>query len=73
MALIVNDYTRRELTFDTDMLPALAAIATRFANVLNDTYCAGLWRNDLRQSLIWKVGIYPENISPSKHREPTWS
>lgn len=70
---LVFDYTSRELSLRTDMLPALSGIATRFAKVLGDSYCAGLWRNDLRQGLGWESACYPGLTRPSEYRAPTWS
>lgn len=68
---IIEDYSTRQLTLRTDMLPALSGIATRFASMLNDSYCAGLWRNDLLNGLAWMaVG---DKTRPSAYRAPSWS
>ena len=73
MHKIVEDYSQRQLTFSTDMLPALSGIATRFASILQDTYCAGLWRNDLQRSLVWSADSFDLKARPSKYRAPSWS
>jgi Heterokaryon incompatibility protein (HET) len=70
---ILEDYTQRQLTFRADLLPALSGIATRFGIVLNDTFCAGLWRNDLQVGLAWNTGADPLTPKPSEYRAPTWS
>jgi hypothetical protein len=70
---IVDDYSNRQLTVRTDTLPALSGIATRFASVLNDTYCAGLWRNDMLRCLAWWTAPGAETRRPSEYRAPTWS
>jgi hypothetical protein len=43
---IVTDYSRRHITRASDRLPALAGIASKLENHLNDTYLYGLWTND---------------------------
>jgi Heterokaryon incompatibility protein (HET) len=68
---IITDYSGRHLTLSKDTLPALSGIATRFAEILDDTYCAGFWRNDLRNSLGWKVGY--QVTRRSEYRAPSWS
>lgn len=69
---IVEDYTLRQLTVSSDKLPALSGIATRFASVLNDSYCAGLWKNDLKNGLGWQRDSYGGRRS-AEYRAPTWS
>jgi hypothetical protein len=50
---IVKEFTSRELTVPTDLLPALSALAGEFALVAGDTYAAGLCRRELPHSLAW--------------------
>jgi Heterokaryon incompatibility protein (HET) len=69
---LINDYSERQLTTRTDVLPALSGIATRFASILQDTYCAGLWRNDLQNTLVWNVN-FSQPARPSEFRAPSWS
>jgi Heterokaryon incompatibility protein (HET) len=68
---IIEDYSPRKFTLSTDMLPALSGIATRFASMLNDSYCAGLWRNDLLNGLAWTAA--GDKTRPSAYRAPSWS
>jgi hypothetical protein len=49
----VHDYTRRCLTYDRDVLPALSGIADLVRDRIGDKYLAGLWRDDLPSSLLW--------------------
>lgn len=42
---IVKDYTGRNLTVQSDILPAISGLARAFQNLLRDKYCAGLWRH----------------------------
>ena len=72
---ILENYTTRQLTVRADLLPALSGMAARFATVLNDTYCAGLWKNDLQNGLAWVASYQDDDLPsrPSGYRAPTWS
>ena len=70
---ILEDYTKRQLTVRADLLPALSGMAARFATVLKDTFCAGLWRNDLQNGLAWRARSDNQQLRPSEYRAPTWS
>ncbi|KAF2652568.1 HET-domain-containing protein, partial [Lophiostoma macrostomum CBS 122681] len=58
---MVQAYTRRNLTFRKDLLPALSAIAERYEHSWDrwikerprDTYLAGLWRAELKLTMLW--------------------
>lgn len=52
---MVENYSRRELTRESDELPALAGIATAMAKTHNCKYLAGLWHEDLQTGLCWYV------------------
>ncbi|KAF4470501.1 het domain-containing [Fusarium albosuccineum] len=72
---IVPAYTQLDLTFETDRLPAIEGLA-KAANALRSTdqYIAGLWRNSIKDDLLWHV---TRNGWPSFRIEnggvPTWS
>ncbi|KAG9231108.1 heterokaryon incompatibility protein-domain-containing protein [Amylocarpus encephaloides] len=78
---IVQQFTGRSLTKDSDTLPALSGIAKAFQSVLDDTYCAGLWKKDILCSLMWvRSPSYPaDNLTrfvparPSTYLAPSWS
>lgn len=69
---LVYDYTQRGLTQPSDKLPALSGIAIRYQKLMNDIYCAGLWKANLLKGLKWRVGE-PKKDRPSIYRAPTWS
>lgn len=50
---LVTQYSRRELTYATDRLPALSGAASRFHHVLKSEYIAGLWTGDFPRNLAW--------------------
>ncbi|KAJ4256024.1 hypothetical protein NW762_009098 [Fusarium torreyae] len=60
---VVSQYTKRVLSEDTDKLPALRGLVTRFQELMSyfeggdmlEDYLAGLWRGDLVAQLAWKA------------------
>ena len=78
---IVKDYTGRNLTVQSDILPALSGIAGAFQNLLRDEYCAGLWKNDIIRGMCWSRGTMPvKDFRAIKARQkdrddfiPSWS
>lgn len=78
---ICEQFTVRSLTKDFDVLPALSGIAGVFQHVLDDTYCAGLWKKDLICSLMWtRSPRYLSDLSTrfdltkkSEYLAPSWS
>ncbi|KAH7413481.1 heterokaryon incompatibility protein-domain-containing protein, partial [Cadophora sp. MPI-SDFR-AT-0126] len=77
-ASIVEDYSRRNLSFREDRLPALAGIAEELQTVWNDTYIAGLWKKCLISHMGWKRAgrIKPSSNTSINTREylaPSWS
>ena len=49
----VWEYSKRDLTYETDRLPAIASVASRLHAVLQSNYLAGLWEVELPFSLGW--------------------
>jgi hypothetical protein len=78
---IVNLYTRRSLSISGDKLPALAAVAQQYAQVLGPGYFAGLWEYDLGVQLCWgqmrlMTSLYQpaSAIGPyDQYHAPSWS
>lgn len=52
---LLEQYTERHLTIEDDRLPAIGALAQTFHTILNEQYCAGLWRGDLLSGLLWSI------------------
>jgi hypothetical protein len=74
-ALLVNIYTGRRFTIDSDRLPALAGIAKELQSLTSGPYFAGLWGNDLPQELLWSVDVktWEDSRRPPSYRAPSWS
>ncbi|KAL3418067.1 hypothetical protein PVAG01_11077 [Phlyctema vagabunda] len=72
---IVLEYTRRNLSFHSDMLPALSGIAKRFQRRFQDKYLAGLWVGDIIFSLGWHLDGDHMKLPTRGQRKshPSWS
>lgn len=70
---IVEEYTRRNLMFETDKLPALSGLARGAQKKLNSAYLAGLWRDKLHIGLSWSVLRGSSNSRLSTYGVPCWS
>lgn len=69
---LVEEYTSRELTFDSDKLPAFSALAQFIHPAFEGEYLAGIWTTDLCRGLLW----YKEMSTCWHSRErcaPSWS
>ncbi|KAH8654556.1 heterokaryon incompatibility protein-domain-containing protein [Tricladium varicosporioides] len=73
---IVENYTRRRLSYLPDRLPALAGVAEKFQKVWTDEYLAGLWKHHFISLLAWRRS--PDEplvvFEPlGWYRAPSWS
>ncbi len=77
-----TEINKDSFTHPTDLLPAIAGIASVFSEHLQDDYCAGHWRKDLHIDLMWSVhnrfnipkSEYLDRIqSPEPYIVPSWS
>jgi hypothetical protein len=68
---ILDSYGATRLTFPTDRLIALSGIAREVQKVLKTTYIAGMWQDQLPDSLLWgsygdsRCAVAPKYIAPS--------
>jgi hypothetical protein len=70
---MVTQYTRLQLTYGRDTLPALSGCAKEFSGLLGDQYLAGLWRESFAEGLLWMVNKPVDRPRPEKWRAPSWS
>jgi hypothetical protein len=76
---VVHNYSKLDLTFPHDALPALSGIVQVFARLFDDEYLAGLWRKSIMADLLWYRYIEPESKSyvydlvNTRWRAPSWS
>ena len=68
---LVNEYSKKELTFEMDVLSALSGLASLVHTATGDQYLAGIWRRDLPAALQW----VPETPAwrSTTYLAPTWS
>ena len=70
---IVSVYTALALTYDSDKMAAVSAIATHLSELIPDggKYLAGLWEHSLVGQLCWSTA---ESATRAKaYRAPSWS
>jgi hypothetical protein len=58
---IVEQYSRRKLTYSVDKLPALSRLTSYISSQTDDEYYAGLWRDHILEDLHWRVYSQEEN------------
>lgn len=69
---IVETYSRMNLTFGKDKLPALSGIAKMVMD--DDEYIAGMWKSDLVKGLLWQRKPGEASLGTSTvWRAPSWS
>lgn len=70
---LVGKYTLRLASLPMDKLPAIAALAEKFAPMLGQYY-AGIWGNFVTRALEWKNGGDTDwEEEPYPYRAPSWS
>jgi hypothetical protein len=70
----VERYTRCDLTFRSDTLPALSGLCNALYGKHNSHYLAGIWSGSIRKGLAW----YNDNPNSNHlvrilHNSPSWS
>lgn len=71
--LILSNYCQndRQLTKESDKLPALGGIPLLITKLTDDVYVAGLWLNDIHRGMLWVTSSPPTRLRT--HRAPSWS
>jgi heterokaryon incompatibility protein (HET) len=70
---IVQTYSLRDITEETDRLPGISALAQRFSRYYGKGYLAGLWLYNLAFELLWDPQFSKLEVRPSTYIGPTWS
>lgn len=68
---IMEEYSRTQLSHQSDRLPALSGVAKLVGEARGWTYLAGLWKEQLPDALLWMT-YQPEARQQAK-KIPTWS
>jgi hypothetical protein len=70
----VQEYSRLNLTYESDKTIALAGVAQRMQRTRpDDRYLAGIWEKYLPLDLLWMVWPTPKIKKPRLARYPSWS
>ncbi|KAL2068476.1 hypothetical protein VTL71DRAFT_16574 [Oculimacula yallundae] len=70
---LVQVYNVRELTLQSDRLPAISGLACRFAELIDDQYCAGIWKSRLPHDLLWYMFSEDNHGQHQRCQGPSWS
>ncbi|KAK0613219.1 heterokaryon incompatibility protein-domain-containing protein [Immersiella caudata] len=71
---MVDEYSKRLLTYSTDRLPAFSGVAAEMVNALGMKYCAGLWEETLPIGLLWERESSARCLKVGDVRPaPSWS
>ncbi|CAG7566179.1 unnamed protein product [Fusarium equiseti] len=76
---MVREYSRRNLSFQQDKFPAIAALARSFSETFGgQKYFAGLWESDIHKGLLWTHPEFKEfddyqKLMPKDYVAPSWS
>ena len=73
--LLVQTYSKGQLSRGEDKLVAFHGAATIMGSKLDSRYIAGLWESYLHEQLLWMVDIGYKNLQdpPSEYQAPSWS
>lgn len=71
--IMVEAYSHRPLTYQTDKLPAISGIAKLLHEMTKDDYYAGLWRSQLPGALLWTSKEDNNKDIESEKCMPSWS
>lgn len=76
---IVEDFMSRNISYTSDRLPAIGAIARVIREQTGNTYIAGIWKHDILRGLAWSVSGRERETYKPKLRDagelqpPSWS
>ena len=80
---LVEEYSQTSLSYREDRLLALSAVAKRFCSTMRlkpPDYLAGMWKDDLPQSMLWfqdplpgRSGPEPTSTERDIKNAPSWS
>ncbi|KAG8407855.1 hypothetical protein J3458_020168 [Metarhizium acridum] len=72
-AKMVQNYSRRNLTYEADKLPAISGCARAIQALNKDDYYLGLWKRTLTNDVLWQSVASRTATRPATYRAPSWS
>ncbi|KAK4164312.1 heterokaryon incompatibility protein-domain-containing protein [Cladorrhinum sp. PSN259] len=70
---MVENYTWRLLTRDSDRLPALSGVAATISREGGADYICGLWKPSFIAQLAWQKSPWARSSRHAEYHAPTWS
>lgn len=75
---LISTYSVRQLTYESDRLPALSGVAAKISGWTQSGYLAGLWKKNLPLDLCWSVDYQISSasvpqVSSSQYIAPSWA
>ncbi|KAH7412889.1 heterokaryon incompatibility protein-domain-containing protein [Cadophora sp. MPI-SDFR-AT-0126] len=83
---LVEKYSHRTLTHDSDILPAISGLSDQISKATGSEYLAGLWKYDLARGMLWRpLHVTLRDVSSGNqgrtkycfrvgtYRAPSWS
>lgn len=70
---VVENYSARQMTKETDKLVALLGLVKEAAAFFEDKFLVGLWKKRLWIDLLWWVKEPLKSIRPKSFTAPSWS
>ncbi|KAF5875696.1 putative heterokaryon incompatibility protein [Botrytis fragariae] len=70
---MVWQYCQRDLTYDTDKLPAISGLSRLLQPAIGGDYLAGLWSCDMLDELCWVPEMKSGCFHVKPYRAPSWS
>lgn len=75
---LISTYSIRQLTYESDRLPALSGVAAKIRAWTQSDYIAGLWKQNLPLDLCWSTDYQIPSASvpqilPSRYIAPSWA
>ena len=68
-----EDYTRRQITYDSDRIPAFAGIAEEYQSLICKPYVAGIWDIWIERQLLWRTKNPSITSRFVPNSAPSWS
>ncbi|MCJ1451255.1 hypothetical protein MMC28_001591 [Mycoblastus sanguinarius] len=75
---LISTYSVRQLTYESDRLPALSGVAAKIKSLTQSDYVAGLWMKKMPLDLCWSTDYQISSLSvplvlPSQYIAPSWA
>ncbi|KAM0345446.1 hypothetical protein ACHAPU_006373 [Fusarium lateritium] len=74
---LVMEYCKRQLTYESDRLPAISSVALHFSTLTPGRYLAGIWEQWLFSDMAWRASWtsvkQTRPVSKDSKEMPSWS